>query len=79
MLIFFRFFLLFDQAVRYLCCHVLLLGPSERKGQKRKRPLALFDNQPSKRPRGELTDHEGKIDMSKSSTFIRCISVVVVV
>ena len=55
--------------VTYLCCHFLLLGSSERKGQKDKRPLPLFDNQPTKRPRGELTHHEGKINMSRSSAF----------
>ena len=54
----------------YLCCHFLLLGLSEGKGQKDKRPLPLSENHPSKRPRGELTHHEGKINvMSRSSTF----------
>ena len=52
----------------YLCCHFLLLGSSEREGQKDKRPLPLFDNQPSKPFTGELTHHEGEIDI-RSSAF----------
>ena len=55
--------------VTYLCGHFLLLGSSERKGQKDKRPLPLLDNQPSKRPGGELTHHEGKSNISRSSAF----------
>ena len=53
----------------YLCGHFLLLCSSERKGQKDKRPLPPLDNQPSKQPRGELTHHEGKINISRSSAF----------
>ena len=62
------FFFTIWPAVTYLC-YFLLLGSSERNGEKDKRSLQPFDNQPSKRPRGELTDHEGKINMSRYSAF----------
>jgi hypothetical protein len=55
----------------FICCHFLLVGSLESRPismEKDKRPLPLFYNQPSKRLRGELTDHEGKL-MSRSSTF----------
>ena len=35
--------------------------------EKDKMSLTVFDNQPSKRPRRELTDHGVKINMSRYS------------
>ena len=56
----------------YVCCHFLVSGSSECRPismEKDKRPLTVFDNQPSKRSRGEFTDHGGKVNMSRYSTL----------